>query len=56
MRGYDPQLEAEYDQLFNADNRNPEASTIFAWELDDLANGRHFEDGYDGSIYWGDDD
>ncbi len=54
MRGYDPQLELEYDRLFNADDRNPEAGETFAWELDDLIHGRHFDVGYDSLVYYND--
>jgi len=51
MRGYDLYLEAEYDRMFDADNRNTEDAKESAWYLYALSKGWHFSEGFSWEEY-----
>mgnify|MGYP003433975016 FL=1 len=44
--------EHEYDQLFDADNRNEEASEMSAKELDETIKGKHMMDDFSYILSW----
>lgn len=46
------QYEEEYDQLFDADNRNPEALEETAYELDFIFNNRHKDSDFGFILQW----
>lgn len=54
---YSMDLETQYDNMFNADERQrneyaqEEAKDNAAWYLDDLTHGRHFEPNYNQQQY-----
>jgi hypothetical protein len=46
------QYEEEYDNLFNADNRNPESLEMSAKELDETIKGKHMMDDFSYILSW----